>query len=362
MTDNHSSMKRRTFCSMAAAASCAPLSSKYRKIRVAVLGTGHAHALSKIRTLRSLPEYEFVGICRPDPDEPDDGEVYHGVRWLSLEELLDKQSGIELVDVESAVERNLQYARKCVSADKFVHLDKAPGEDLAGLRALLAEANRRKRVVQVGYQWRYHPAMQAAIEAARKGWLGQVYAFRATIDKPVSPQERRQLAKFRGGMMFELGCHLIDRAVDLLGKPRKVTAVLRHDSSIDDGLADNTLAILEYDRAMAEIYVAAFQPHGGNYRLMEILGTNGKAVAQPFSPLRLMVDLKSAAGPYKAGEQLLDMTAPPGPDFAPDFAEMARIIRDSARPTYSPEHDLIVQETFLEACGVIRNPQPTEKL
>jgi hypothetical protein len=69
--------------------------------------------------------------------------------------------------------------------------------------------------------------------------------------------------------------------------------------------------------------------------------------------LRLTVDLKTAAGPYKAGEQLLQMTAPPGPDFAPDFAEMARIIRDGAQPTYSTEHDLITQQTLLEACGVI---------
>ena len=153
----------------------------------------------------------------------------------------------------------------------------------------------------MGYQWRYHPAMQAAIEAARKGWLGRVYLFRATIDKPIPPEDRRELAAFRGGMMFELGCHLIDRAVDLLGKPRKVTGILRHDSPLDDNLADNTLAILEYERALAEIRVSAFQPHGDQYREIEILGTNGKAVVQPFSPLRLMVDLGEPAGPYKAG-------------------------------------------------------------
>jgi predicted dehydrogenase len=337
---------------MAAAASCAPRSSAYRKIRVAVLGTGHAHALSKIRTLRSLPEYEFVGICRPDPDEPNDGEVFRGVRWLSMDELLDESSAIELVDVESRVQHNLQYAQKCVGAGKFVHLDKAPGEDLAGLRTLLAEASRRRRVVQMGYQWRYHPAMQAAIEAARNGWLGRVYSFRATIDKPIPPNERRELAKFRGGMMFELGCHLIDRAVALFGKPQKVTAFTRHDSLFDDGLADNTMAILEYRGALAEISVAAFQPHGDHYRCLEILGSNGRAAVQPFSPLRLIVDLKEAAGPYKAGEQTLQPPDPPGPVFAPDFAEMASIIRDGAKPTYSPEHDLVAQEALLEACGV----------
>jgi predicted dehydrogenase len=349
---SHATLNRRTFCSLAAAAGVPPSVSGQKKIRVAVLGTGHAHAMSKISALRRLPQYEFVGICRPDADEPNEGEVFRGVRWLSLEELLEDAS-IELVDVESRVQRNLQYAQKCVNAGKFVHLDKAPGENLAALQTLLAEAARRKRVVQMGYQWRYHPAMQAVIEAARKGWLGEVYAMRATIDKPIPPDERRQLAKFRGGMMFELGCHMIDRAVDLFGKPKKVTGFLQHDSPIADGLADNTLAILEYDRAMAEIYVAAFQPHGDHYRCLEVLGSNGKAVAEPFAPLRLKVDLKQPAGPYKAGEQTLEPAPAPGPAFAPDFVEMASIIREGAQPSYSPAHDLAAQQALLEACGVL---------
>jgi len=154
-------------------------------------------------------------------------------------------------------------------------------------------------------------------------------------------------------MMFELGCHLIDRAVALFGKPQKVTGFARHDSPLDDGLADNTLAILEYGQSVAEIYVAAFQPHGEHYRCVEILGSNGRATVQPFSPLRLTVDLKDAAGPYKDGEQVLQPPAPPGPIYAPDFAEMASIIRDGARPAYSAEHDLIVQQALLEACGVM---------
>jgi len=349
---NRPLLQRRTFCGAAGAAALRPLAASSGAIRAAVLGTGHAHAAGKIRALRGLPQYELAGICRPDPDEPNQGEVFQGVRWLSLDQVLNDAS-IELVLVESRVQRNLHYAQRCVSAGKFVHLDKAPGEDLAALRTLLSGAAKRSRAVQMGYQWRYHPAMRAAIEAARKGWLGRVYAFRAAIDKPTPPAERRQLANFRGGMMFELGCHLIDRAVDLLGKPRKVTGILRHDSPLDDGLADNTLAILEYDQAIAEIYVAAFQPHGNSYRSVEILGTNGKAIAQPFSPPRLTVDLKDAAGVYRAGVQVMEMAEAPGPAFGPDLLEMAAIIRQGAHPSYSPEHDLAAQETLLRACGVL---------
>jgi hypothetical protein len=31
---------------------------------------------------------------------------------------------------------------------------------------------------------------------------------------------------------------------------------------------------------------------------------------------------------------------------------MAHIIRDGAKPSYSPEHDLIAQQALLEACGI----------
>ena len=219
--------------------------------------------------------------------------------------------------------------------------------------ALFANAKRNGTIVQMGYQWRYHPTMQAAIEAHTKGWLGHTYAIRATINKPISRETRKELAAFRGGMMFELGCHMIDRVVAVLGKPISVTGWLRHDAPIDDTLEDNTLAVFEFERAMAEVYIAAQQPNGGDYRTFEILGTNGTATVRPFAPHRLMVDLKDAAGPYKAGFQTIEMTPPPGPPFAGDFAELARVIREGEQPSHSAEHDLITHEAFLKACKVI---------
>ncbi|HUS08349.1 MAG TPA: Gfo/Idh/MocA family oxidoreductase [Bryobacteraceae bacterium] len=342
-------LSRRTFCATAAAIGKAASGDK---IRVAMIGTGHGHAASKVQALRMLPEYDFVGICRPDADEPNEGEAFRGVRWMPMAEVLGDAS-IELVAVESFPGRNLAYAQKCVRAGKFVHLDKPPGADLPALRAMLSEAGERRRVVQMGYQWRYHPGMQAAMEAARNGWLGQVHRMRLSIDKPIGAEERQQLARFRGGVMFSEGCHLVDRATALFGKPAKVAGFLRHDSKLRDGLADNTLALLEYEQAMAEISVAAFQPNGGQYRRLEIAGSNGVALVQPFAPLRLMVDLKEAAGPYKSGGQTLQPAAPPGPAYAPDFQEMARIIRKGEMPSYSPQHDLITQETLLLACNML---------
>ncbi len=342
-------MTRRTFSALAAAAPLPPPA----KIRVAMVGTGHGHAASKIRALLSMPEYEFAGLCRPDAEEPAVGDIFTQVRQLQFADVL-KDPSIELIAVEGAdAARNLEWAQQSVAAGKFVHLDKPPGADLAGLRQLLTDAAQRKRVVQMGYQWRYHAAMQAALHAARQGWLGKVYRFRASIDKPILADERRHLAKYKGGMMFSEGCHLIDRATALLGKPIKVTGFLRHHGQLDDSLADNNLVILEYPQAIAEISLAGFDPQGNAHRYVEILGTNGSAKAQPFAPVRLQVQLKQAAGPYRPGDQLLEPPSPPGLAYTPDFAEMAAVIRRSAAPTYTAAHDLMTHEVLLTACQML---------
>jgi predicted dehydrogenase len=346
-----SRLTRRAFAALAAVPAASPM---LRPIRVAVVGTGHGHAISKIRALRSMPEYELVGVCRPDPSEPSSHEALRDVKWISLDEI-EADASIELVAIETAdVDHNLDLAERIVRAGRFLHFDKPPGASLGRFRSLLAQAAERKRVVQMGYQWRYHTAMQAALEAARKGWLGQVYRFRASIDKLVGPEERKHLARFRGGLMFSEGCHLIDRAVDLLGKPIRATGFLRHEATIADDLADNTLAILEYPSALAEISMAGFHERGGLYRFLEVQGTNGFVRAQPYTfPSRLTVDLARASGPYKSGQQSLEIAAPPGLAYTPDFREMASIIREGARPAFSPQHDLITHETLLRVCGML---------
>lgn len=318
-----------------------------------MIGTGHGHAHSKVLALQSMAEYEFIGVCRPDPHDPALGPAFEKVRWLSPDEALQDPS-VEMLAIEFAdPDTNLDYAHRAVDAGKFVHLDKPPGSDFASFKRLLDNAKQRGRIVQMGYQWRYHPAMMTALEAARQGWLGRVYRFRASIDKPILADERKHLARYRGGMMFSEGCHLIDRATSLLGEPVKVTGVIRHHGTLNDGLADNCLAILEYPNALAEISMAGFLPQGNQQRYLEILGSNGWAKVQPYTGSHLTLELKDAAGPYAAGRHTLQPPYPPGPGYTPDFAELASVIRNGAKPTYSAAHDLMTHRVLLEACGML---------
>lgn len=334
-------LHRRGFLGLAGAAAIASAASK--PIRTAVYGVGHAHARAKIRVLRKLPQFELIGVCPRDFPERFDESA--GIRRLVREEILEDPS-IELVAVEAEVRVNLEYAHEAVEAGKFVHLDKSPGADLDSLRRLFDRADQQHRIVQMGYMWRYHTAMRTAVEMAKSGELGDVYMVRATINKPMSAADRLPLAVFPGGMMFEMGGHMVDRIVDVLGKPNSAWGKMRHDGPFDDGLADNTMAVMEFDHAMAEVYVAALQPNGNSYRTFQILGTKGTATVQPFSPDgHLSLDM--GAGLRKLD---LEITAP---SYETDFLEMAGVIRENKRPLYSAEHDLAVQETLLRVCGML---------
>lgn len=215
---------------------------------------------------------------------------------------------------------------------------------MEALRGLLDLAEKRRRILQVGYMWRYHPGINAALDVARQGRLGDVYQVRGTIHTSIAPAMRLELARFRGGQMFELGCHLIDPLVRLLGRPDRVTPVLRKHGGYQDDLVDNTMAIFEYPRALATITSASMHPGAGPLRSFEILGTKGTAVVRPLEPPELTFHL--AAGPQK-------QPLPEYRRYVEEFVALAAAIRDGKPLVTSPEQELLVQETLLRACDMI---------
>ncbi|MEK7751600.1 MAG: hypothetical protein AAB654_06755, partial [Acidobacteriota bacterium] len=205
--------------------------------------------------------------------------------------------------------------------------------------------------VQLGYMWRYHPAINAILEAARKGWLGDVYLVRGTINTITPADERPGLAVFPGGLMLELGCHLIDPLVRMMGLPARITPFLGTHGNFNDRLADNTAAVFEYPRAMGIVSSSALQANAFQHRNFEVFGSNGTALLRPIEPGTLLsIDLVKAAGPYIAGVQQVKF-APFG-RYVADFDELGEAVRLSRPLAVTPEEDLKVHEALLRASGM----------
>ena len=324
------------------------------KIKIGQIGTTHAHASGKLETIRQFSEhFELVGVVEPDADRRaalEAGEPYRGVKWLTEEQLLNTP-GLAAVAVETEIKDLIPTASRCVAAGMHVHVDKPAGESLSEFSRLLDDASQRRLTVQMGYMFRHNPAFQFCFKAVREGWLGDVFEAHGVISKKVDAAGRKRFAEYRGGVMFELGCHLIDALVATLGKPDAVSPHARQTRPDVDNLADNQLAVFEYPKATATIRSSFLEPHGGDRRQFIVCGDRGTVEIRPLEPPRLLLALESPQGAFKNGYQEVELPAPVG-RYDGDFLDLAAIIRGEKPSDYPPAHDLAVQEAVLLASGL----------
>ena len=350
---------RRNFMTGAtAAAACLPLATstaravaRKDKIKIGQIGTGHAHASGVFRQLKQVTDdYELVGIVENDAQRRKAlGDAYQGVKLISEEQLLNTP-GLQAVVVETEVQDLLPTARRCVAAGMNIHLDKPAGENLADFRQLLDEVGHRKLHLQMGYIYRYHTAFQFCYRAVADGWLGDVFEVHAVMSKKVGPESRRYLSRFAGGSMFEIGCHVIDALVRVLGKPERTTPYARQTHPDRDPLVDNQLAVFDYPKAIASIRSALVEYDGGQRRQFTVCGEFGTFDLRPLGGHKFRLALEKPRGKYQTGYQ--DVTIPKGPGiFISAFRDMAAVIRGEKENDYPLAHELAVHETMLRASG-----------
>lgn len=343
--------KRREFLLGAGATLAVPFVSRAaqaERIKVGQIGLAHAHSQGKLGAIRALSElYELVGVVEPDAGRR---KLVQGVKFVSEEELLGTK-GLRVVAVETHVRDLVPTATRVVATGRHIHLDKPAGPSLGAFKKLVAEAERQKLVIQMGYMLRYNPAFQFMFQAVKKGWFGEIMEIDAMMGKLGGAGMRKDLAQFSGGGFFELACHILDSAVFLMGKPQKVHGITRRTKKGQgDTFADNQLAVLEYPKAAVCLRCNHNDPFGFPRRRFNIAGTSGGMEIQPMESGRFVLNLDRARGVYKKGTQIAQLKG--GRSYVAEFGDLAKVVRGEKELAWSYQHDLDVHETLLRICGM----------
>jgi predicted dehydrogenase len=316
------------------------------RIRIAQIGTQHAHAGGKMEAIRRFTDlYEVVALANTEDSK---SELYAGLPRLGVDELL-ALPGLKAVTVETRLEDSCSTALKAIRAGKHVHLDKPGAVNHAEFTAMRNEAEQRGLTVQMGYMLRYNPAFVAVFEAAKQGWLGEITEIDAMMGKLADPATRKKIGELEGGGFFELACHVLDVVHTLLGKPTKVHAC--STPTLADGVKDNQLALLEYPKATVTIRCNHADPFGGPRRRFQVTGTKGSIEIQPLESGEFVARFTSACGPYKKGEQKVKLDVPKG-RYDGEFIDLAKIIHGEKKLAWDAAHDIAVHETLLRASGI----------
>ena len=351
-------MRRRAFLAAVAAAPFAGVLAADRpaRLRVAQLGTSHAHASGKMDALRSLTDlYDVVGYAEPIAERQAaarKSKSFADLKCLSEAEILADKS-IRAVVIETTLADSARAARAALDAGKHIHLDKPGAEKHADFVALRRLAAERGLTVQMGYMLRYNPAIQLLVRAVKEGWLGEVMEIDASMGKLLDEASRQRFAALPGGGMYELACHLVDTVMTLMGPPASVQAFGNATRAPQDGFVDNQLAVLTYPKATVTIRCNHADPFGGPNRSLTVRGTRGDMEIRPLESGKgvLRLDQAREGGRFKKGENPFALDVPKG-RYDEEFRDLHRVLVGGAPFAWSAEHDITVHATALRAAGL----------
>ncbi|WP_147821960.1 oxidoreductase [Salidesulfovibrio onnuriiensis] len=195
-----------------------------KSIRTAVIGYGFSAKTFHIPFIDSLPEFELAAISSSKRDAvvEDWPEVEH---YSTADELL-RRSDAELVIITAPNDVHFELAKKALENNKHVILEKPFVTRVADGEALIALAREKERILSVYHNRRWDGDFLTVKRLVEEGRLGQVKCFESHFDRfrPAVRQRWRELAADGGGILYDLGPHVIDQALQLLGLPDALTA------------------------------------------------------------------------------------------------------------------------------------------
>ena len=328
-------------------------------LRMAQYGTKHGHAAGKMQAMLDSPDVEVVGLFEPDGGRRDELEGSNGpfgqVRWFDSEEELLSDTSIVAVASEGRNAESLPQTEAIVDAGKHGWYDKPAGEDWPGWQRVMRKAQDQGLLIQMGYMFRYHAGFQQIDEWVKSGFLGDIFALRTRIGTAMNENARREVSRHRGGVFYELGCHMLDQVVWLLGRPQKVTAFLRNETGVVAECPDNTLGVFEYENAMALVDTSAMETRPAARRF-EVYGSRGSAIMEPLEPAtEIRLCLTAAQGGYAEGDQKVPIeTQTRQKLYDLELVDFLKTIQGQQPPARPLAHELLVQETLLRATGEIK--------
>jgi predicted dehydrogenase len=245
------------------------------RVRYAFIGGAAAIVDSHLEALRSLPS-DIVGMADIDAERgPRQAAKADCPFFLDHRELL-RAVRPDAVVICTPHPLHAEHAQACLLAGAHVLVEKPMAVDVADADALIAAAERSGRVLAVGFQERFHPAVEYARNLIARGELGDILRVLSAEPRLRTAAYYRS-APWRGTWKGEGGAvlmnqapHALDILCHLIGMPAKVLGMTRtrgHDIEAEDSVQ----AMLEYANG-AFGYVTTSTVEGGTDRRLEIVG------------------------------------------------------------------------------------------
>ncbi|MFZ0813935.1 MAG: Gfo/Idh/MocA family oxidoreductase [Candidatus Sulfotelmatobacter sp.] len=239
------------------------------------IGRRHLSNLKKLGLTR-------LAACDPHPERLEyvAGE-FQAECFPSIEDGLEKfQPDIVLVCTPPV--HHISQALQAVRAGAHIFVEKPLSDRMDGVEELRDEVAKRGAVVQVGYNLRFHPAIQKLKELVDESAVGRILwahveagsylpDWRPWQDYRKSYTARRELG---GGILLD-GSHELDYVTWLFGAPQEVACMAGRVSQLEVNVEDCATVLLRFpDGKRVDVHLDFIQRSYSRY--CALVGPEGK--------------------------------------------------------------------------------------
>lgn len=256
--------------------------------RVGLVGYGLAGAVFHAPLIATTPGLALDTIVTRDPERRAQAERDHpGVRVVeSADALWGLTPKLDLVVVATPNRTHVPIARNALAAGIGVVVDKPFAPTAAEARALVEDAARRGLLLTVFQNRRWDGDFLTVRRLAGAESLGTIFRFESRFERwrPTPKVGWREQGDPReaGGVLYDLGSHLIDQALTLLGPVESVYAELdrrREGVQVED---DAFIALTHRGGARSRLVMSAVAAQSG--ARFHVLGTKAAYVKWGLDP------------------------------------------------------------------------------
>lgn len=333
-----------------------------RKIKIAQIGINeNSHSTFIFRSLENQSDiFEIVGYVLPENERerlPQKAEKLSAYKELTLDEMLNNPE-IEAVTVETDEVYLTKYAIMAAKAGKHIHMEKPGGISLTDFEKLISIMKDTGKVFHTGYMYRYNPFIQELMTQIKNGELGDIISVEAQMNCSHPLSLRQWLQTFPGGMMFYLGCHLVDLVLQIQGKPDKIIPYNKCSGIEGVTAKDFGMAVLEYKNGVSFVKTTAVELGGFARRQLVVNGTKATVELNPlewYMPDRVnQQTYRVVRNSTSWHEEYPIEKSEPLDRYDGMMNAFASYVRGEKQNPFTLDYELELYKTVLEACGKIQ--------
>ena len=257
------------------------------KVKIGVIGLGGVAQLVHLPNLTKIPNVDLTAVAEINKSRRQIISDKFNVKQIysNHKEMLSK-SDVEAVIIATPTSTHTEIAIDCLNAGKDVLVEKPLAISHQEAKKIVDVAKKNKKKLMVGMNLRYRPDTMLLRSFINTNEIGEPFYIKCGWIRKQSSNEKWFTKKQEsgGGVIIDLGIHLLDLALWLLDYPEISSVSTQNFFHNTKNVEDTSINCIKCkNSAVINLEVSWSLPIEKDHFFLDVYGTKGSFSSNPFS-------------------------------------------------------------------------------